>query len=404
MRRPDSIYRTLTLALLAAAGLVACQEKLASPAECPDLCPGNFDVRDTVLTPAFGTDSSFEGYIVPGQGSSIRVSWQFPASEDRAVFRFVARPDSFQVGDSIYPYTIDSVALGVTLVARDSTVKGLKIFLYRMPATVDSTVSFTDIDTAFTAANLVDSVVVPDTILTDGFERMITGVNLPRVAIAAADSGVLALGVQIRANSGTGVRIGGSAGGLSAPTFVTYIQVTQTDTVVARTFTRAANFSRFVSQNPPVFDADLLTVGGAPSARTILRFPWPLFLKDSAQLIRATLELVPTAPIPGLNGDTAFVQVRPLLADLGSKSPATSDGLFFSFTPVLAGQTDTVRVEVRRALVLWQGEDPLPPAFLLQLLPEGSSFSRATFGSSRTPGFVPRLRVTYARKFPFEAP
>ena len=43
-------------------------------------------------------------------------------------------------------------------------------------------------------------------------------------------------------------------------------------------------------------------------------------------------------------------------------------------------------------------------SFLLQLLPEGSSFSRATFGSSRSPGLVPRLRVTYARRFPFEAP
>ena len=404
MRRPDSMLRTLTLALLGAAGLGACQEKLASPAECPDLCPGNYDVRDTVLAPALGADSSFEGYVVAGQGSSLRVSWQFPASEDRAVFRFVARPDSFAIGDSIYPYTIDSVALGVTLLARDSTVKGLTIYLYRMPATVDSTVSFTDLDTAFTAANLVDSVVVPDSILTDDFQRMLTGANLARVAIPPGDSGVLALGVQIRANSGTGVRIGGSAGGLAAPTFVTYIQVDQTDTVVARTFTRAANFSRYVSQNPPVFDPDLLTVGGAPSARTILRVPWPDLLKDSAQLVRATLELIPTAPIPGLNGDTAFVQARPLLADLGSKSPASSDGLFFSAAPVTAGQTDTVRLEVRRALVLWQGDDPLPPAFLLQLVPEGSSFSRATFGSSRTPGFVPRLRVTYARKFPFEAP
>ena len=70
MRRPDSMIRPFSLALLAVAGLAACQEKLAAPAECPDLCPGNFDVRDTVITPVLGSDSAFEGYLQPGLGGS----------------------------------------------------------------------------------------------------------------------------------------------------------------------------------------------------------------------------------------------------------------------------------------------------------------------------------------------
>jgi hypothetical protein len=41
---------------------------------------------------------------------------------------------------------------------------------------------------------------------------------------------------------------------------------------------------------------------------------------------------------------------------------------------------------------------------MLQLFPEGASFTRATLGSTRTAGLQPRLRVTYALKFPFEAP
>lgn len=389
---------------VAALALVACQERLAAPADCPELCPGNFDVRDTILVPVVGSDSSFEGYIQAGQGSSLRVSWQFPVSEDRAIIRFISRPDSFTVGDSTYPYTIDSVTLGISVVVRDTSVKGLKLLLYRMPATVDSTVTFTDLDTAFTDQNLVDTIAVADSLVAGRLQSVLKEATLARVAIAGADSGVLALGVQIRADNGTGVRIGGSAGGTTAPTFVTHLQVDQGDTVVARTLTRSSNFSRFVSQAPPAFDPDLLTIGGVPSARTVLRFPWPAYLRDSAQLVRVSLELLPTAPIAGLTGDTAFVQVRPLLADLGSKSPASTDGLFISFVAIPAGLSDTVRTEVRRAVSLWQGEDPLPSAFLLQVLPEGSSFTRATFGSSRTPGLSPRLRVTYARKFPFEAP
>lgn len=402
MRRPDTILRSLALAALA--GLTACQEKLAAPADCPDLCPGNFDVRDTVITPALGSDSSYEGYVQAGQGTSLRVSWQFPVSEDRAVIRFIARPDSFAITDSLYPYTVDSVQLAFSLLSRDTTVHGLKLFLYRMPATVDSTVSFIDLDTAFTAQNLVDSFLVDDTLRSERFERYYTGAALARLAIPPADSGILALGVQIRADNGTGVRIGGSAAGIDAPTFISAVQVDRGDTVLARTITRSSNFSRYVSQAPPLFDPDLLTLGGAPSSRTLIRFPWPDYLRDSAQLIRATLELVPTAPVVGLNMDTAFIQARPLLADLGNKSPASTDGLFITSVALATGSADTVRLELRRAASLWQGEDPLPSALLLQLIPEGSSFSRVTFGSSRTAGFTPRLRVTYARKFPFEAP
>jgi hypothetical protein len=121
-------------------------------------------------------------------------------------------------------------------------------------------------------------------------------------------------------------------------------------------------------------------------------------------LIRVTLELVPTGPIPGLEGDTAFLQARPLLADLGSKSPAVSDAFYVSFHPMARGESDTVRLEVLRGATLWQGSQPLPPGLMLQLFPEASSFTRATFGSTRTAGLQPRLRVTYARNVQFEAP
>jgi hypothetical protein len=390
--------------VLMAVGLTACQERLAAPADCPNLCPGGYQIRDTVLDPLPAQDSSFEGYVRVGQGSTLRVSYQFPVSEDRAAFRFVARPDSFTVAaDSVVPYTIDSVALSVTVVYRDTAVKDLKLFLYRLPATVDSGVGFAEVEAAFTPANIVDSLPVDDTLVTQSLTAMLKDTALARVAIPAGDSGVLALGVQIRAAEGTGIRLGhlGSAG----PSFVTHVTIPLTDsTTGTRQIARGPAFSTFVSEFVPPFDPTVLTVGGVPSARTLIRFPWPSPLRDSAQLVRATLELIPLAPIPGLRGDTAFIDARPLLADLGGKSPATTDAFFIATAPVPAGLSDTVRLEVRRALTSWQGDDPRPPAFMLQLFPEGSSFTRATFGSTRSPGFAPRLRVTYAAPFPFEDP
>jgi hypothetical protein len=342
--------------------------------------------------------------VLPGQGQSLRVSYQFPASEDRAIIRFAARPDSYAVTtDSFLPYTLDSVSLAVTVDYRDTTVKNLYLYLYRLPATVDSSFTFAQAEAAFTPANIIDSLHMDDTLRTARLTTILRDTALARVLIPPADSGVLAIGVQLRAAQGTGIRLG--AIGSAAATFVSWgtVQTPDTTTLTA-TFNRFESFQRFVSQSVPVLDPSLLTVGGAPSARSLIRFPWPTYLRDSALLIRASLEVVPTAPIPGLEGDTAYIQVRPLLADFGGKSPLATDPFYLAVAPILRGQTDTVRFEVRRAATLWQGTSARPPALMLQLFPEGSSFTRATFGSSRTPGFTPRLRITYVLTFPFEAP
>jgi hypothetical protein len=408
--QPSSSMRKLARSALrlglGGAVVVGCQERLAAPADCPNLCPGGYQIRDTVIDALADQDSSYQGYLIAGQGTSLRVSYQFPVSEDRAVLRFVARPslDSYPVRtDSVLPYTVDSVALALSVVYRDTTVHNLRLMLYRLPATVDSGVTFLDADTAFTPAHFIDSLMVDDTLQTVRLTSMLKDSTLGRVDIPQADSGVLAIGVQIRADQGTGIRLGST--GTASPTFTTYVTIPSGDTTVSGTpFNRSTDFQTFVSQSPPPFDTSVLTIGGIPSARTVIRFPWPAFLKDSAQLVRVSLELSPTGPISGLRGDTAFIQARPLLADFGSKSPSSSDAFYAATVPVVLGQADTVRLEVRRAATLWQATQPTPSAFMLNLIPEASSFTTAIFGSTRTPGRAPRLRVTYALKFPFEAP
>lgn len=386
--------------------VTACQERLSAPADCPNLCPGGYVVRDTVLVPALGTDSSYEGYVLAGQGGSLRVSYQLPASEDRAVIKFSARPDSFDFNDTLRAYTIDSVVLSVGLQYRDTAVKNLVVSLYRLPSVLDSSFTFFDADTAFTPANVIDTFMVADSLISTTLTRTYKGATLSQVLIPPSDTGVLAMGVQIRAAQPTGIRIGSAGGGSSAPLFTTYLHFpTPGDTTqTARTFVKGPSFARFLTQNIPVLDSTVLTVGGAPSARSVIRFPWPTILRDSAQLLRVTLELVPTTTILGLPRDTAFIQARPILSDFGGKSPAGTDGFYIAIAPLVDGQTDTVRLEVRRAVNLWQGTSALPPAFMLQLFPETSNFTRATFGSSRSAGFTPRLRVTYALTFPFEKP
>jgi hypothetical protein len=383
--------------------VAACQEQLTAPADCPALCPGGYIIRDTVLDPIPDADSSFEGYVLPGQGTTIRVSNGLPASEDRGVIRFNTRPDSLFLRDTLRSYTIDSATIEFTITRRDTAVGGLKMYLYRLPATIDTSATFAQVVPDLTPANLLDSVLVDDTADTPLVRVVFKDTTTYKVDIPAADSGVLAIGVAMAAASPTGVRIGTILTGSAAPVFTSFVNVDIADTTLQkRTILLNPKFSDFVTQNPPTLDPDLLTTGGAPSARSLIRFDWPDFIRDSGQLVRVTLELIPTAPMDGLPNDPAFLEARIVLSDLGAKS-SLSQSTFAEFE-LAEASSDTVNFEIVSLLSAWQTIPTIPHALSLSLTPEGSSFTRATFGSTRTPGKKPRLKVTYAVPFRFARP
>jgi len=126
--------RVRALVMLLALGVVgACQEELASPTECPELCPGlSLIIRDTTIFANQDQDSSFTGYVGAEEMSALLISDGISAGEARAFATFPKRSDSVTVGGSSLPITVDSVALTVSLLARDSTLGGLKLFLHRI--------------------------------------------------------------------------------------------------------------------------------------------------------------------------------------------------------------------------------------------------------------------------------
>lgn len=397
------------LALLAAALLSGCQERLTSPADCPALCPGGSpQVLDEVFTPIVSADSSFRGYVQPTAAAALLVSNGLLGTEERAIMRFPPRSDSVSVRDTLRAYAIDSVALGFTIVARDTNLGGLQLHIYRLPPSIDSTSTYASVEPAFVPENLVTTIDVPDTVNTGVIRKLLTGPDLTRIQISPADSGVLALGVRIEAPVPTGIRLGSTAAG-NGGVFLTYatLDVPDTGTARLRTFPLTATFNSFVSPVGPPDDPDLLAVGGEPSARTLMRFDLPARLRDSATIVRATLELTPFAPLTGLPTDPARLQARALSADLGAKSPVVSGGPIAADT-VEAGTSDTVRLEAVRLVELWLGTTTRPSALVLSMAPdqEGASFSRPFFYSTRAsdPAVRPRLRISYLLSFPFENP
>jgi hypothetical protein len=285
-------------------------------------------------------------------------------------------------------------------------VNGLKLYLYRIDPTVDADATFAGIDQQLVPTALIDSIEVPDSLGAGLVRTVLRGAEVEKIALPVGTGGVLAIGVAMSADQPTGVRLGASAAGTGA-TFLSYVtlDVPDTGTVRHQSLTRAPAFNTFVSSSSPVPDDAFLTVGGEPSARALLRFDLPEDIEDSATIVRATLELAPRSPMLGLPSDPPLLQAKALLADLGAKSPVTTDVRFISSDTLAVGSAGTVRLDVTSIVRLWQAATERPEAIFLSVLPEAASFTRPVFGSTRS-GTVagPRLRITYLKPFPFENP
>jgi hypothetical protein len=286
------------------------------------------------------------------------------------------------------------------------------LFLYRIPSTVDSTVSFADIDPLLVPANLIDSIVVPDSLHAGTVSAQLDPTEVGRVAFTGADS-TLAIALRMTAVEPTGIRVGSLTSSTSA-TFTSFINVNVPDTgsIQHQSLSRPTAFNSFVTQNPVVPVDSLLTVGGEPSSRALVRFGLSREFLDSATVVRATLELTPVAPIYSLRGDLSFMQAVPVVGDVGAKSPISSDSIAIrqgtDTLPLI--QSDTIRFNVTRHVQVWQASTDRPQSIFLRVAPEAATFARAQFFSTRSHGpdpsvlVAPRLRITYQRSFPFENP
>lgn len=386
-----------TLALFSAVALAtACQEKLATPTDCPDLCPGtSLIIRDTILEAQPGLDSTFVGYIRADAVSALLVSTEISGGEARAWMDFPRRSDSITVDVASKPYTIDSVAFVLHLLARDTAVRNLRFILHRIPPTADTTITFDALNAELTPESIIDSTVVSDTLKTGVVRVLLTGDELQRITPIEADSFRLGVGVRINADSPTGARIASLLGLEGGPQMLTYVHVDVVDTSKQhQIITQNADTANYVLQTPPSPPADRLFLGGRSGSRTIIRFKLPKLIKDSAAVVRATLELTPASPIKGLANDPGELQVRGVLLDFGAKSTPLTTVAATASLP--AGSTAVQSADLKDVVNLWFGPNGTTPTLLLGLSPEGGTFSRPEFFSTRSGSGAPRIRLTYA--------
>ena len=386
-----------TLVLFAAVtGATACQEKLATPTDCPDLCPGtSLIIRDTILEAQPGLDSTFVGYIPANAVGALLISNEISGGEARAFAQFKRRSDSITVDVAARPYTIDSVAFVLRLLARDTAVRNLRFILHRIPPTADTITTFDELNGELTPESIIDSTMVLDTLKTGAVRIVVSGDHLQRIAPIEADSGRLGIGIRINADSPTGVRIGSQLSLEGGPQFITYVHVDVVDTAKQhQQIVQTTDTANYVLQALPTPPPDRLFLGGRSGSRTVIRFKLPKLIKDSAAVVRATLELTPAVPIKGLRNDPGELQVRGVLIDLGAKSTPLTTVAATALLP--AGATAVQSADLKDVVNLWLGPNGTTPTLLLGLSPEGGTFSRPEFFSTRSGSGAPRIHLTYA--------
>lgn len=392
----------LTLALVA----TGCSEKLTAPGDCPGNCPADhLIVRDTLIMAE--RDSTYSGFVTSAEGSRLLLSSGFNGVQSIGVVRFAAVRDSISYLDTLRAAVRDSVILSVTLQSRDVGATDLALEFYRLPAelSLDSATTYAGAAAFLTPERLLGTVPIPADLTSGQLRIALAGAELAKVAFAPADSNVLRLAYRLTSAAPTGITIGSGSAGATGPGFVTWAHATLPDTTVVQGIPRIALFTATLSEAPAAgLPPDLLTVGGVPAARSILRFSVPAHISDSSQIVRATLVLVPVMPLLAIAGDTARLDVEGVFSDLGPKSPRiqTSPALL-TLRTVEAGESDTLLLDVTGVARLWNTAVGIPPALMVALTPEASTFGAATFGSSRTPGAQPAIRLTYALPYPFEA-
>jgi hypothetical protein len=313
----------------------------------------------------------------------------------------------------------DSARLLLEVTRRDSGAHNLTLRLFRMPVTMDSTTTFDSLAPRFADSLVVHTVNLDTLLARPGRKDSISGdsvyvdtvnhllvlslkLDSTGARYVRADSGAAAYGVRVAADARASIAIGkGSIG----PSIVWYFRVDSVGKPVARTpGARPAGFQSFVFTPPaPPIDSTL-AVGGVPSARSILRVAFPRFIRDSSQIIRGTLVLVPVVPARGAPVDSFTVEAHTVLADFGAKSPIALDATRTDTTVIRVGATDTLKIEVTNLLQFWAADSTRPTSIVLRAKAEGTSFAEIRFYPSIAQAFRPALQVTFVRRFPFGAP
>jgi len=424
----------LGLAFAAAAALGACTEQVMAPGQCPNYCPTRrLTLVDTLLRANIGKDSAYRGYVLPHRAQALLAANLPGIVDSRPMWRFTTiGPRLVVLATDTTQGTIeraDSARLQFYITRYDSLERGQTLRLYRLPVTIDTTTSFAMLDPGAFADSLVrtlpldsllarpgrrDSIthsvthvdtLAGDSIVVDTLHRILVSLKLDssKARYVAADTGKVAYGIRLSADSLASMVVGKDALGA---TLQWYLVADSLGVAVKRAAPalRGTTLATFVFTPPAAPLDSTLAVGGAPAARSLLRVTLSRPIRDSVQILRGTLLLVPAVAARGARADSFLVQARTVFADFGAKSPLVIDLIHVDSARIHVGATDTVRIEITNLLQLWQTDSTKPTTIVLSAKPEGSELPEIRFYPSAAAAYRPTIHLTYLQPYPFGVP
>jgi len=419
--------RAISLAGVACAlGLATCTENSTAPGVCPEYCPSaSITVVDTVMR-AISQDSAYGrpiGYA-NAHTSPYLLADSLPGVRDsRVVMRFSAiAPRALISTDTTTGPVIgvDSLWLRLTITQRDTATRNLQLLLYQLPLGLDSTTTYAGLAGPFGGTPIrtvnVDTLlakpagwdaVTGDSVTVDTVNHFIVlrlKLDSTQAPYSLADTGKIAFGIRVRADTQATVRLAAFEYTGLGPVIYRFVRVDSLGAAVVHpAAVRASSaFDSFVFDPPtPGLDSTLV-VGGIPATRSILRIALPRGIRDSAQIIRATLELFPAVAPQGIAADSFGLVAHAVLADFGAKSAL--DALHVDTTRVYVGTTDTVHVEITNIMRYWAADTTKPTTVVLRQAPEGADFAEIRFFASSHVARPPLLRLTYIPRVLFGTP
>jgi hypothetical protein len=392
----------VVLGLVAIAG---CREQLTTPGRCPALCPSSsVQLADTLLATADAADTSVRGYVLVREASYLLAS-TLDSLRSVALIRFTARDSVWYPAskDTAHIGTQDSVVLSLQILQRDTSVKQLRLLVYRLPAQLDTGATYASVQPYFVDANLVDTITIADTTVSGSHAFRIAD----SLAIPAADSGVVSFGIAMVAAGKTAVTFGAGNLGTSAPMLSYYVHARAPFDTLSKVISVEPFVSLFVmspapGQPPP----GVLAVGGIPTARVTLRLSLPKVVVDSNAVVRATLLLNTAAAAGGFARDSFYVIAQPVVRDFGVKSVLWPDSAVSGKVLIHQGQSGPVALDIAPILRFWGTTvgDSTPRLVVMRVYPEGSILGAVSFAGRAAGAAGPQLEVTYVKPYSFGVP
>jgi hypothetical protein len=320
--------------------------------------------------------------------------------ESHGVIRLLPFPDSVAIdtaSDETRPViAVDSFRLDLIVDAASQNEAGFELLVFRLPASVDSTTAYTDIQATFTDSTELASILVTDVSTEDTLAIPLHADAFPTLV---DDSAVAALGISIRSTEPAFLNLETLNNSPGSIRIARFVQVDSADgQPAARTDITNAAFDTFVFSDIAPSAPTALDVGGTPSARAFLHVELPPRIIDSSSVIRATLLLVPEEPVVGAPGDSIRILAEGLAADIGPKSPVVqvprdSIGIYSGLASV--GSSDTLRIDVTHIIAPWKNDPDAARVLTLRAVREAGTLAEFRFGSSASTFAAPALHLTF---------